>query len=174
MADTVHTDPPGPAPERDDKSTFALRDAWFERAKAREMTLETLPAFLQELAGFGHDYNTIVYAVAAAAVAAGTALNRTPNGGITGFQAGAVMWEFRGLWLHKPRDEPAWYCEGSDLLYPQYSYRFRAISPRVWEWLQKRAGELMTEAGDAHPDVVAHWRSILAGTVPFGLTVEDR
>ena len=77
--------------EDNDNAVLAIRDVWYAQAADKAMTLETLPAFLKELAEYKHDYNTICYALTAGAIATAWALNRTPNGGITGFQAGAIM-----------------------------------------------------------------------------------
>lgn len=155
-----------------DKTFLKIRDEWYKRAADKAMTLETLPAFLKELAEFPHDYNTICYAVAAGAIASAWAMNRTPNGGITGFQAGAIMWEFMRAWNHV--EAPAWLLKGEDLLYPQYAQKFNSISPDTFEWLKERAAKRIAEDGKgAHPDVIAHWRAIAGGQVPFGLQVRD-
>lgn len=169
-------------PDLNDKEVLAQRDAWYAKARAKDMTLETLPGFLSELAAFAHDYNTIVYAVAAGAVATSWALDRSPNGGITGFQAGAVMWEFMEAW--NDITAPAWLLQGRDLLCPQYGYKFNSIGPETWKWAQEEAGKKLTDRmcsvdmGEvqfaAHPDVVAHWQSLQAGVIPFGLTVRER
>src|SRR5271155_3953983 len=63
-------------PEYDGKLK-ATREDWYRRARDRAMTLRTLPGFLAELAEYQHDYNSIVYAVAAAAHAAARAFDRS-------------------------------------------------------------------------------------------------
>lgn len=68
------------------------------QAEAKTQTLETLPAFLAKLAAYPHDYGTICIAIGAAAVGAAWALERTPQGRISGFQAGAVAQEFAAGW----------------------------------------------------------------------------
>lgn len=70
---------------------------WYKQAS--KQTLETLPSFLKNLMeGYNHDYGTVCHALAAGAVATAWAMNAHDNGGITGFQAGAVMWEFIKGW----------------------------------------------------------------------------
>lgn len=156
--------------EDNDKAVFAIRDAWYARAADKAMTLETLPAFLKELAEYPHDYNTICYAVTAGAIAAAWAMNRTPNGGITGFQAGAIMWEFMGAW--NDVKAPARLLKFEDALFPQYADKFNSISPDTWKWLQEEAKKkLDTKEDMVAPSVVAHWKSIRDGHVPFGLKV---
>lgn len=153
----------------DNTELFALRDAW--RKEADDQTLETLPAFLQKLAAHKHDYNTICYAVACAAVASAKSMNRTPNGGITGFQAGAVMWEFIGHWMHLDGKHLR-LTEYENMLFPQYEDRFTTISESTWKWLQEQAAKKLREKEDAHPNVAAHWQAIVNGQVPFGFTVQ--
>ncbi len=149
-----------------------IRAGWYARAKAPEMSLETLPAFLKELAEFEHDYNTICYALAAGAVATCWALDRSPQGGITGFQGGAVMWEFMEAW--NGVKAPAWLRKGEDMLYPQYEHKFTCISNDTWQWLKDEATKKLAEPHDmVASSVVAHWKSIQAGNVPFGFKVES-
>lgn len=158
--------------DEDGKQALAQRDAWYEQAAAKDMTIDTLPAFLKELAEFKHDYNTICYVLAAGATATAWALNRTPNGGITGFQAGAVMWEFLKAWNHI--EAPARLLQTKDMLYPQNSDKFNTICTETWEWLQAEAKKKLEEARElAHPNVVAHWQSIRDGHIPFGFTIKD-
>lgn len=151
------------------KNWQEIRSRWYERAKL--VSLETLLDFLKELAEFPHDYNTICYALAAGAVATCWAMDRTPNGGITGFQAGAVMWEFMEAW--NGIKAPAWLRKGEDMLYPQYADKFTSISPDTWKWLQEEAGRKLAQSDDGMVAgaVVAHWKAICAGQVPFGLKV---
>lgn len=155
---------------RDKAETLVLRDTWY--ARAAEQTLETLPVFIAELAEVEHDYNTICYATGAAAVGAAWAMNRSRYGGVTGFQSGAVMWEFMEHWGHIR--SPAWFLEANSLLYPQYEEKFTTISRQTWEWLQKEAHRLLAEKSDSASQVVVqHWRTIAAGVIPFGLTLRE-
>lgn len=152
---------------------LALTKEW--QAEARKQTLETLPAFLAKLSGFKHDYGTICRAIAAAAVGAAWAVERGPGGGITGFQAGCVTWDFLEHWGHI--EGPAAITRYEDMLYPQSADKFSTISTETWEHLQKKARELITEKSGGvmghtvHPTVAAHWQSIADGKVPFGYSV---
>jgi hypothetical protein len=71
--------------------------------------------------------------------------------------------------------EPIRIVTWSQMLYPQDGgYFARQISPKTWAWLQEEARRLLaTEGSYAHPHVVAHWKSIVAGQVPFGFSVES-
>lgn len=57
-----------------------------------------------------------------------------------------------------------------ELMYPQ-SYKNYTLSQDEFRELQRRAKESLATSRYAHADVIAHWRSILAGTPPFGLKV---
>jgi hypothetical protein len=142
---------------------------WY--AEAERVTLATLPTFVQGLTkAYRHDYGTICHAIAAAAVAAAHAVDHAPEGGITGFQAGAVMWEFVRHWDHATG--PMRLVKYENLLYPQYAEHFAlTISTSTWEWLQEEARKKLAASGKASSDVSAHWQSIVDGRVPFGLIV---
>lgn len=148
---------------------MGVHKAWYEDAKVQ--TVDTLPEFMRHLAeDYQHDYGTICHALAAVAIGAAWAMERTPQGGITGFQAGAVMWEFIRHWNHSG-DNPMRLIDFGDLLYPQCSHKFVTISSETWAWAQERAKTLLAE-GRGVPDVRAHWQSVANGVVPFGLTVD--
>lgn len=156
-----------------------IHQAWYDEWP---VTVEDLAAFITKLTTeYHHDSGTIVHAIAAAAVAAGRCVNASPasRGGITGFQAQAVFWQFYTAWdaFLVPKDSPAWIGFAENLLYPQYKDRFRSISPKTWEWVQKRAAERLAESGPASEiasnSVVEHWKSIVAGKVPFGFEVRE-
>lgn len=148
---------------------FALRDAWIEKARAQ--TMESLPAFMEELAAHKHDYSSICYAVASAAVAAANALNRSPHGGITGFQAGAVWWEFLRGWDSSMRDKPLRLLRYENLLYPQYDRDTLELTKETWAWLQAQARKYLAKTPQAHPNIIERWRSIERGEIPCGFRV---
>ena len=145
-------------------------ESWVKETDA--VTLKTLPKFLKHLtADYNHDYGTICHAVAIGAVAAAKAVNRTPEGGITGFQAGAVFWEFYKRWMHE--EGPARLVNYGHMLYPQYEDDFaRTITPSTWKWLQDEAKKNLGERPGLSKGTVAdHWQSIVDGKVPFGYKV---
>lgn len=150
-----------------------LHEQWY--ADAKRQTLETLPAFLQDLASYGHDYGTICHALGAAAVAAANAMNHAPCGGITGFQAGFVMWGFVRHWKHESNKCGMRLVDYDNMLYPQYESKFvaKTITPSVWKAIQEQAQANLDNEYSAHPDVIAHWKSIVRGKVPFGYKVRE-
>lgn len=147
-----------------------VHEQWYVDAK--EQTLESLPAFMAHLTGdYRHDYGTICHAVAACAIGAVWAANRSPQGGITGFQAGAIMWEFVQNWLGEKG--PMTFIRFEEMLYPQYAHKFgQRLDSHTWGWLQAEAAKHFSE-GAMHPDVRDHCQSIVNGKVPFGWVVAD-
>lgn len=123
------------------------------------------------------DYGSVCLALGFAAAAAATAANRSPvNGGITGFQSGFVMWEFLRQWqpsmIGKSRTRIVNY---DDMLYPQYEHKFApTITAGCWAELQKLAQAKLDDLTDdlIASTVVDHWKSIVAGRVPFGYIIK--
>ena len=140
-----------------------------------EQDIESVDAFIEKLnTEYNHDYGTICHAIAAVAVQAAKQMNKQSQGGITGFQAGAVMWEFVKHWMHL--EGPMRLVQYDHMLYPQYFEKFdQVISPDIWKNLQTKAMENLIKAGNGdmvHENVVAHWKSIVNGVVPFGYVVQ--
>jgi hypothetical protein len=150
-----------------------VQDEWYKEAKT--ITEETLPAFIHKLINdYVHDYGTICHAVAAAAIAGAYAIEHSPTGGITGFQSGAVMWEFVQEWLYE-RGKPLALVRYENMLYPQYDFKFeKVIDEDTWTWLQEQAKKELDNASiaDVAPSVISHWKNIVAGKVPFGYKVK--
>lgn len=151
---------------------------WFEQAK--KQTLETLPEFVRHVMNdYGHDYGTVCHAISACALAAAWAADREESGGITGFQAGFVMWDFVRQWSYPSNKTGLRILNYDEMLYPQYDYKFeKTLSPEIWEDIQKAAKEELetdeTVRGyPVHPAVIAHWQSIAAGVLPFGFVVKE-
>ena len=151
---------------------MGIHKEWFEEAK--KQTLETLPEFLRKLTeDYEHDYGTIVHAISAGSIATAWAMNGSKQGGITGFQAQFVMWDFIRNWQNK--EGPMKLIEYDDMLYPQYRDRFeKEISEETHKRLIEKAKEKIIESPDAHPGVIKHWKNIVIGIVPFGYTVRRR
>lgn len=142
--------------------------AWYERAK--NMSLAELPAFIDEMAHSRPSYEGMIHATAAASTAVSWAFAQ--EHGLTGFMAGAVMWEFMRHWNGVGECAPARLLDYKNLLYPQYGDKFTSISSDTWEWAQEEAKRRLSEesVGDWLRE---HWESIAAGKVPFGLVVRD-
>ena len=145
--------------------------------KADEVkTKEDLDALLKEVVNDKElDYGKIVYAICGAMIGTCNYIDRSPVGGITGFQAGFIGWEMiKEFTITSNNQFGMKILNYGDLLYPQYADRFeKTIDKDTWESLQKQAKIELEEVPDAHPVVIKHWESIVKGKVPFGFTVKD-
>lgn len=151
-----------------------VHEKWFE--EARRQTVDTLPEFVRHLVDdYEHDYGTICHAIAAAGLAGMYAVENSPTGGITGFQAGCCMWGIVRQWSFENNKCGLRMLDYDNLLYPQYEYKFKSISIRTLEAARKEALNKLKEHENTpvHPDVMEHWKSIVGGVVPFGLKVME-
>lgn len=151
-----------------------LEKEWF--ADAKKQTIETLPNFMNHvLNDYCHDYGTICHAITACSIAAAWAADNSEHGGITGFQASCVMWEFVRQWSYPNNKCGLKIIDFDNMLYPQYEVKFieQEISKKVWESLQEQAKELLETKTVASDRVIRHWQSIAKGIVPFGYTVKN-
>lgn len=146
------------------------------------VTVETLPAFMDVALNRPHDYGTICVAIGACAVAAAKAADRSEHGGITGFQAWAVFWEFVRGWAVFS-EGPKRMIQYENLLYPQNETDFTTISSDTWEWVKTEAAKKIAEIGtksehgytySAAPQVLEHWQNIVeSDTPPFRLKIKN-
>ena len=156
--------------DSDDKDTVILdarpiteeegeHKKWYLMAK----NVPSVDDFIETLGKYDHDYGTVCHAISAAAVAA--AWRMTMDQGITGFQAGCIMWGFVQNW--KGIKSPLRLMDFSNMLYPQYYDDFqRVMDPSTWDWLQKKAAKSLAEGSNN-----GHSMAIANGKVPFGWTV---
>lgn len=153
---------------------FELRDELVKKRNEIE-TIEDLAEFLKYVEeNCNEDYGGAPRAIAQACLA--VAWHLAGKFGITGFQAGFVMWDFVRGWSYTNNKTSLRMVNYDDMLYPQYWDKFeKTIRPDVWESLQKAAKENLEEdrGYPVHPNVQAHWESIVAGNVPFGYVVKD-
>ena len=119
---------------------------------------------------YEHDYGTVVHAMTAVAIQALKKFDDTPQGGITGFQANAIMWSFIRNWMH--HEGPMKLVHYERMLYPQYEGEFaKEIDKDTWKHLQDSARKRLTESVNVAPKVRAHWLSIAEGNIPFDYTL---
>lgn len=147
-----------------------LKAKWLEQAS--DVTLKTLPSFLKHLTEYyTHDYGTICHAMSVAAIATLQAINKSPQGGITNFQASAIMWGFIREWQYDDNKAGLKIIDYDKMLYPQYEDNFqKTISKETWGDLQIEANRLLV-GGHLSDKVHDHCKSIVAGKIPFGYTV---
>jgi hypothetical protein len=165
--------PPDPSKETVTEEMHPEK-AWF--AEAEKMTEDELPDFCARIIhGYNHDYGTMCHAVAACALAAAWAACRDKDVGLSEFQAGFVMWDFIKNWTKIGNECGLKLVDYDDMLYPQYEEKFeKTICKDTFELIQKKAMENLEKSKYVHPDVIAHWKKIANGEVPFGYRVVDR
>ncbi len=148
-----------------------FRDKYYSQLNGH--TLDELPTFITTMMNESLGYGSVCCAVAASAIAAAWTANKHEHGGITGFQAGAVMWEFVRQWNYKSNKIGLSITDYDHLLFPQYEADFdKTISPAQWKLLQKEAEDNL--ATDRAVGVVrSHWQSIVDGVIPFGFSVKE-
>lgn len=115
-----------------------IQDEWYKQAD--KMTMDKLPEFLKHLTeDYQHDYGTICHAISAGALATVHAMNNLPCGGITGFQAGFVMWGIIREMNYRNNKCGLRIQDMDKLLYPQYEEQFHCISNETWQSVRKEA-----------------------------------
>lgn len=151
---------------------FEMRDELREKRKNIK-SFEDLTAFLKDVEeNYGNGYGDAPRAIAQAAVA--VAWHLADVYGITGFQAGFVMWDFIRDWNYSSNKCGMKITDYDDMLYPQYKDKFEKTIPTdTWHAIREEAKKRLVETDYAHPNVKAHWESIIAGNIPFGYTVSD-
>jgi hypothetical protein len=94
--------------------------------------------------------------------------------GITGLQAGRVMWDFIRDWNYTGNKCGLKIVDYDNMLFPQYDYKFeKTISQEVFSALQEEAKKKLETKENVHPEVLLHWTKIANGEVPFGYTVSN-
>ena len=134
-------------------------------------TFEELTKYLKMIKDdYNTGYGTAPRAIAQACLAVGWYLSGVF--GITGFQAGTVMWDFIQDWALPGNQCGAKLVDYDKMLFPQYRSEFtRTIPKGTWDCLKGTAEKWLAEHPDAHPEVLAHWKSIVDGKVPFKYAV---
>lgn len=153
---------------------FEIRNELQEKRKNIK-TFEDLTAFLKDVKeNYNCGYGEAPRAMAQASLAVAWYLAK--EFGITGFQAGFVMWDFIRDWNYSSNETGLRIVDFDDMLYPQYEHKFqKTISSYTWHSIQKEAKKRLEERGSyVHPDVEQHWKSIVDGVIPFGYTISDR
>ena len=128
-----------------------LQDEWFKKAKS--MKPDDFPEFFRHLTkDYLHDYGTICHAMAAIGLAVMWAFNNSEGarGGITGFQAGCVMWDVIRHMNYESNKCGLRLQDMDLLLYPQYEYKFRTIDSDTWKYVQEEAKNRLAENERAH------------------------
>lgn len=149
-----------------------FREKW--QGNLGNVSIDELPNLLRDMLEDANDYGTICLALGFGATATAWAMNKEPNGGITGFQSGFVMWEFIRQWNYNRNRCGMKIIDYDKLLYPQYNDYFDKVIPEnIWKSVQEEARNLLETHKDLNPDVLVHWQSIVDGVVPFCYRVDE-
>lgn len=151
------------------KEEDGIHKSWI---KQKPKNTTELKEFIDSLLNdYGHDYGTIIHAMVAAMMATMWTIDKSPQGGITGFQASAIWWELAEHLTSFKR--PCRILDFNNMLYPQYQDDFeKRISQNAFEHLQTEAKKMLGNEQRARADLKKHWQSIVDGKIPFGYTVE--
>ena len=149
-----------------------VHEEWYREVKQIKSS-EDAKKFIQHLRDdYHHDYGTIVHACCASMLAGFHAMDSSPQGGITGFQAGCIGWKMIEEFMSVKA--PSAIMNYRDMLYPQYEQKFqKTITNDTWKLLQKEAKKNLKEEEHSHKDVRKHWEDIVAGKIPFGYTIRE-
>lgn len=128
----------------------------------RIKTEKELVKYVRALVERQHDYGTCVYAMSMAATA--TFNYVASKLGVTGFQAACADMDI----LRRTRrlKGPFMLVDGEKALFPQYNLRAEVekFTVEIAPWLAEQAAKKLAETTSAHPEVVAHWRTLAART----------
>lgn len=135
-------------------------------------SLEELMSYLENVKeNYNCGYGEAPRAIAQASLA--TAWYLAKEFGITGFQAGFVMWDFIRGWMYQNNECGMKIINYDDMLYPQCDYKFeKYISRDTFETL-KNVAQAKLDEDYGHPLVREHWQSIVDGNIPFGYVIND-
>ncbi len=132
--------------------------------------------FIETVKNGQHGYGTICVGIAQAMIATLEHINRSENGGITGFQASCVGWEVVKKTMMFG-DGPVSMRIYENMLYPQYQDKFeKFLEHETWVWIQDEARKKYSELKEDSlcvESVRSHLKSIVDGQVPFGYTVKN-
>ena len=142
-----------------------MRDAKVPWPKTKEQLTE----YIESLTTRQHDYGTCVYAMSMAATAAFYYI--AGQLGVTGFQSSCADMDILRRTRHLKG--PFMIINGEDALFPQYDLREKLDKAiEGWKpWLKEEAQKKLAETGQAHPDVVAHWKRLAEVEVEDEATV---
>lgn len=158
---------------------MGLQKIWKEHAEKVRMSDE-VKIFIDELQNnYEHDYGTIVHALEAVMIAAYNVLEKSPQGGITGNQAGYLGWTFVRRFITDTKG-PQRVVTYEHLLYPHLVNRsFLAISKETMKWVREEAKRKLEQTEferyeiQPNPELKAYWEELIAGKIPEGMHLEE-
>ena len=152
----------------------AVWEGWFKEAQRCKLEDGSLQKFLDHLKNdYEFDYGTSARATAAAAFATANAF--ASYIGLTGFLWSCAAMDILGRMQFPDNKLGYRVVNYDDLLYPQYQHRFTEIkiSQKGAETLKQEAQKLIDEGGPVHPDVLAWWKGLAEGKLPYWLLIKE-
>lgn len=150
-----------------------LYEEWKAKADAVQ-NLEDFKAFFKELTEHNQSYDSVVWACSLISVAAFKAFNRSPQGGITGFQLGYVGGGYLREIMHL--QGPVFMLKAEDLLLPHKAHNYIArLDKESHTWLRETAKERLAdpELQDIDDDFKEHYQKLAEGWLPEQVVLVD-
>ena len=118
------------------------------------------------------DYGNVIDCIAACAIAGAAAADNHKRGGIAGFQAGYVMWQFIRNYMYKHNKCGLRMIDWDNMLYYQDKALFdKNIPQNVFERLQNQAKEEI-QIKRLSEKQKQHLQNIIDGIPPFGYSIK--
>lgn len=145
-------------------------EEWKAKANAVQ-NLEDFNTFYKELTEHKHSYDSVVWACQLVSIAAFKAFNRSPQGGITGFQLGFVGGGYLQEMLHLKG--PVFLLKAEDLLseYKAGDYIAR-LDKESHTWLREEARKRL-DGENLHEDAREHLQKMAEGWLPEQVVLVD-
>ena len=160
----------------EEKRDAEIWKKWYEEARRCRLDDGSLLKFMKRLVGkYEHDYGTIVHAMTAAAIAGAYAVEKSPQGGITGFQHGCFIMEFLAEERFRNNKFGFFLRDVDDILYPQYQELFCKLQiPRKQaDRISQEARVRLAEKDAAAPSVRDWWQRLADGNFPEWVEIRE-
>lgn len=145
---------------------FEFRKKYEGREKVK--TIEEFEKLLIDVKADSRDYGAIVEACSVMMNASFNLLNP----GISGFQAGCLMWMMIKKYGMYGDDSMLSIRDFREIIYPQMGYKFRSIPKDFWQQAQDLAKKQLIDFKGSE-SVKKHMETVANGQIPFGLIVSD-
>jgi len=156
-----------------EEKSSPLYEEWKAKANAVQ-NLEDFSVFFKELTEQSQSYDSAVWASSLLSLAAFKAFNRSPQGGISGFQLGFVAGGYLRELMHI--DGPVSLLKVEDLLFPHKADKYIArLDKESHTWLREQAKKNLVNPAfsDMHEDCREHYEKLIEGWLPEHVVLVD-
>ena len=149
------------------------RDNMYKLAK--QQTPKTIGKFINDVMSMDDiDYGNVIDCIAACAITGAAAADNHKRGGITGFQAGYVMWRFIRNYMYENNKCGLRMIDWDNMLHHQEENSFNKVIPQdTFERLQKQAKEEIQIKWLSEKQK-QHLQNIIDGIPPFGYSIKPK